>query len=78
MRSARRTLEMAEGAWSGYSGVRDMNGRFDTRNEKRLRGHQMTDVAGRDVLFTSQLYFDEAVTAQVLQRAADARATVAG
>ncbi len=82
-----------------YSGARDMNGLFDTRNEKFLRGHQITDAAGvarfssvypgwyegravhlhfsvraknaagRDVLFTSQLYFDDTVTAQVLQRA---------
>jgi protocatechuate 3,4-dioxygenase beta subunit len=73
-----------------------MNRLFDRRNEKFLRGHQLTDASGtarfttiypgwyagravhlhfsvrakdadgRDVLFTSQLYFDDAVTAAVL------------
>src|SRR5690606_5293738 len=82
-----------------YSGVQDMNGLFDTRGKKFLRGHQLTDAAGsvrfttlypgwytgravhlhfsvrvkdpagRDVLFTSQLYFDDAVTATVLATA---------
>jgi protocatechuate 3,4-dioxygenase beta subunit len=82
-----------------YSGVRDMNGRFDTRDKRFLRGHQITDAAGHArfttifpgwyegravhlhmkisalnaagtrMFFTSQIYFDDAVVAQVLARA---------
>lgn len=82
-----------------YSGVRDMNGRFDTRDKRFLRGHRITDAAGHArfatifpgwyegravhlhmkisalnaagarMFFTSQIYFDDAVVAQVLTRA---------
>lgn len=78
-----------------YSGVRDFNGRFDTRGKQFLRGYQVTGVDGRvrfltvypgwypgrtvhihfkirtdpaarqGYEFTSQLYFDDAVTDQV-------------
>lgn len=82
-------------AFGVYSGVLDMNGRFDTRGKKFLRGHQRTDASGiaefltiypgwyqgravhihfkiraeavsrRAYEFTSQLYFDDTITAQV-------------
>jgi len=82
-----------------YSGVRDFNGRFDTRGKQFLRGYQVTDAdgsahfvtvypgwyPGRTVHihfkirtdsaartgheFTSQLYFDDAVTDRVLAQA---------
>lgn len=82
-----------------YSGVRDINGRFDTTGEKFLRGHQVTDANGtarfvtiypgwyegrtvhihfmvrtapvsdRVYEFTSQLYFDDAVTDEVMREA---------
>lgn len=78
-----------------YSGVRDFNGRFDTRGKQFLRGHQLTDADGRARFltiypgaypgravhvhfkvradpaaaqgqeFTSQLYFDDALTDRV-------------
>ena len=78
-----------------YSDVRDMNGLFDTRGQKFLRGHQITDKTGavefltlypgwyagravhihfkvrvfagtkRSFEFTSQLYFDDALTDRV-------------
>lgn len=81
-----------------YSGVRDMNGYFDTQEKKFLRGYMETDDEGmaefmtiypgwyrgravhihfkirtdpdsdRGREFTSQLYFDDAVTAQVHKR----------
>jgi protocatechuate 3,4-dioxygenase beta subunit len=81
-----------------YSGVRDMNGFFNTAGQKFLRGFQRTDSAGvakfttvypgwyqgrcvhihfkvradnggRNVEFTSQLYFDDAFTDKVFARA---------
>ena len=81
-----------------YSDVKDMSGKFDTRGQKFLRGHQLTDASGiarfhtvypgwyegRTVHlhvkirtpagtggsheFTSQLYFDDAVTDTVFAR----------
>ncbi len=81
-----------------YSGVRDINGLFDTKGKKFLRGYQVTDAngkvefittypgwypgrtvhihfkirtdaaAGRGHEFTSQLYFDDAITDQVFQQ----------
>lgn len=81
-----------------YSGVQDINGFFDTRGEKFLRGYQVTDAAGgarfvtiypgwypgrtvhihfkirsdpaaeRGHEFTSQFYFDDALTDQVYTR----------
>lgn len=78
-----------------YSGVRDFNGRFDTRGKQFLRGYQVTGADGRARFltiypgwypgrtvhihfkirtdpaasrgheFTSQLYFDDAVTDRV-------------
>jgi protocatechuate 3,4-dioxygenase beta subunit len=82
-----------------YSGVRDMNVGFDTREKKFLRGFQTTNANGsaefltiypgwyegravhihfkirtdlssrRAYEFTSQLYFDESITDQVLKQA---------
>jgi protocatechuate 3,4-dioxygenase beta subunit len=82
-----------------YSDVRDFQGLFDTRGQRFLRGHQLTDAAGRASFrtiypgwyvgrtvhlhfkirtdpeaprgydFTSQLYFDEAVSDRVFTRA---------
>ncbi len=82
-----------------YSGVRDFAGRFDTREQRFLRGYQVTDSRGmarfttlypgwysgravhihfkirtdpeaeRGLEFTSQLYFDDALTDRVHQRA---------
>ena len=81
-----------------YSDVRDMNGFFDTRGKKFLRGFQRTDKAGRARFrtiypgwyqgrtvhihfkirtpvsgsraheFTSQLYFDDALSDEVFRR----------
>lgn len=81
-----------------YSDVRDINGLFDTRGKKFLRGHQVTDADGiarfttiypgwyqgrtvhihfkirtdpgadRGREFTSQLYFDDALTDRVMAR----------
>nr|WP_246589927.1 intradiol ring-cleavage dioxygenase [Marinobacterium ramblicola] len=78
-----------------YSDVRDINGRFDTRGQRFLRGYQSTDADGiarfltiypgwypgrtvhihfkirtdpqsqQGLEFTSQLYFDDAVTDRV-------------
>jgi protocatechuate 3,4-dioxygenase beta subunit len=78
-----------------YSDVQDINGLFDTRGKKFLRGYQVTDASGtaqfmtiypgwypgrtvhihfkirtdsasrRGYEFTSQLYFDDAITDQV-------------
>jgi protocatechuate 3,4-dioxygenase beta subunit len=78
-----------------YSDVQDINGLFDTRGKKFLRGYQMADASGtaqfitiypgwypgrtihihfkirtdpaaqRGFEFTSQLYFDDAITDQV-------------
>lgn len=74
-----------------YSDFRDINGLFDTRGKKFLRGYQMTDANGKAEFitlypgwypgrtvhihfkirtkssyeFTSQLYFDDAITDQV-------------
>ena len=80
-----------------YSGVEDINGRFDTVGRKFLRGHQQTDSQGvaefttiypgwyegrtvhihfsirtdrssdRGHEFTSQLYFDDALTDAVMK-----------
>ena len=82
-----------------YSDVKDQDGRFDTRGQKFLRGHQVTDAQGltqfttiypgwypgrtvhihfkvrtnpagaRGLNFTSQLYFDEALTDKVHAKA---------
>lgn len=82
-----------------YSGVRDMNVGFDTREKRFLRGFQLTNINGmaefvtiypgwyegravhihfkirtdlssrRAHEFTSQLYFDESITDQVLKQA---------
>lgn len=82
-----------------YSGVRDTQGLFDTREKKFLRGYQVTNARGevdfltiypgwypgrtphlhfkvrqfagsrRTYEFTSQLYFDDAVTDRVYARA---------
>ncbi len=81
-----------------YSGVRDINGLFDTTGKQFLRGHQRTGADGRAVFrtvypgwyqgrtvhihfkirtdpearrgrdFTSQIYFDDAVSDRVLSR----------
>lgn len=78
-----------------YSDVRDINGAFDTRGKKFLRGYQVTDAGGKAEFvtlypgwypgrtvhihfkirteaasqsgheFTSQLYFDDALTDQI-------------
>lgn len=80
-----------------YSDVRDIQGRFDTRGRKFLRGHQVTDAEGvarfttiypgwyegrtvhihfkirtvpeadRAHEFTSQLYFEDALTDEVMR-----------
>jgi protocatechuate 3,4-dioxygenase beta subunit len=81
-----------------YSGVRDMNGFFNTSGQKFLRGYQITDSSGvakfttvypgwyqgrsvhihfkvrsktdgRNLEFTSQLYFDDAFSDTVFTRA---------
>lgn len=82
-----------------YSGVQDFAGRFDTREQRFLRGYQVTDSrgmarfttlypgwysgravhihfkvrtdpeAGHGLEFTSQLYFDDALTDRVHQQA---------
>jgi protocatechuate 3,4-dioxygenase beta subunit len=82
-------------ALGAYSDIEDMNGLFDTRGKKFLRGYQATDANGKAEFmtiypgwypgrtvhihfkirtnarsrngheFTSQLYFDDAVTDQV-------------
>jgi protocatechuate 3,4-dioxygenase beta subunit len=82
-----------------YSDVRDMNGFFDTRGKKFLRGYQVSDAqgvtrfstiypgwyqgrtthihfkvrtsaeAGRAYEFTSQLYFEDAVSDEIFARA---------
>lgn len=81
-----------------YSDVRDINGRFDTRGQRFLRGYQSTDADGiarfltiypgwypgrtvhihfkirtdpqsqQGLEFTSQLYFDDALSDDVLAR----------
>jgi len=83
-----------------YSGVKDMNDFFDTREQQFLRGHQVTDEYGtarfttiypgwyrgravhihfkirtdpasqQGYEFTSQLYFDDALTDQMLDHPA--------
>jgi protocatechuate 3,4-dioxygenase beta subunit len=85
-------------ALGAYSGVRDMNSRFDTVGQKFLRGHQRTDSSGTASFvtiypgwyegravhvhfkirvprsgggahdFTSQLYFDDALSDRVFEQ----------
>ena len=82
-----------------YSGVKDINGKFDTTGQQFLRGHQVTDRDGRvefetiypgwyegrtahihfkirtdpgaarGTEFTSQIYFDDAVSDRVYAKA---------